>query len=235
MIRVRDLMGSLTAWLQFKLAGDPNVIPGGVRFDTDALDAYAVLSMTHTDDPGPWTSVRSGRGVIDLDVRSARTVSSSGLTREVALLETTIDKLRDALTRENVPVWDLFGFDAVPGKLGTLNGTIAAGASSVVVTGGASFDAGPKNLTIDGELIQYTTVVIGGGDSATFSGLTRGAGKTVAAAHTNGANVADALGEPVGFIRTDGFDDNLLPFDVAQQRNRAIVRVPFVSTYSIGS
>lgn len=66
----------------------------------------------------------------------------------------------------------------------TLNGSITASSTSIVVTSSTGFL--PYGfITIDSELIQYYNV-----SGNTLSGLVRGVGGTTAASHSNGATVA---------------------------------------------
>jgi hypothetical protein len=66
----------------------------------------------------------------------------------------------------------------------TLNGTITATATSLVVTSGTSFPSTGGIIRIDSETISYTGV-----STNTLTGLVRGVNGTTAAAHTTGANV----------------------------------------------
>jgi len=66
----------------------------------------------------------------------------------------------------------------------TLNGTITATATSLVVASGTSFPSTGGIIRIDSEDISYT-----GKTSNTLTGLIRGVNGTVAAPHTTGANV----------------------------------------------
>jgi hypothetical protein len=66
----------------------------------------------------------------------------------------------------------------------TLNGTITATATSLVLTSAASFPSTGGIIRIDSETISYT-----GKSSNTLTGLVRGVNSTVAAPHTTGANV----------------------------------------------
>ena len=66
----------------------------------------------------------------------------------------------------------------------TLNGTITATATSLVLTSAASFPSTGGIIRIDAEIISYTGV-----SGATLTGLVRGINGTVAAPHTTGANV----------------------------------------------
>jgi hypothetical protein len=66
----------------------------------------------------------------------------------------------------------------------TLNGTITATATSLVLTSAASFPSTGGIIRIDSETISYT-----GKSSNTLTGLVRGVNGTVAAPHTTGANV----------------------------------------------
>jgi len=66
----------------------------------------------------------------------------------------------------------------------TLNGTITATATSLVLTSAASFPTTGGIIRIDSETISYTGV-----STNTLTGLTRGLNGTTAAPHTTGANV----------------------------------------------
>jgi hypothetical protein len=66
----------------------------------------------------------------------------------------------------------------------TLNGTITATATSLVLTSAASFPSTGGIIRIDSETISYT-----GKSSNTLTGLVRGVNSTTAASHTTGANV----------------------------------------------
>jgi len=66
----------------------------------------------------------------------------------------------------------------------TLNGTITATATSLVVASGTSFPSTGGIIRIDSETISYT-----GKTSNTLTGLIRGVNGTTAAPHTTGANV----------------------------------------------
>ncbi len=66
----------------------------------------------------------------------------------------------------------------------TLNGTINASATTIVLTSGASFPASNGTIVIDTESITYTTRTVN-----TLTGVVRGANGTAAASHTSGATV----------------------------------------------
>ena len=69
------------------------------------------------------------------------------------------------------------------------------------------------------------------GADATFSGLTRGVGDTVAEAHPPDVSVADALGAAIASMELQEGEDSILGWDVAPQRMRALLRVPFRVDY----
>ena len=66
----------------------------------------------------------------------------------------------------------------------TLNGTITATATSLILTSAASFPSTGGIIRIDSEIISYTGVA-----TNTLTGLIRGVNGTVAVPHTTGANV----------------------------------------------
>lgn len=220
--RRRDVTAAVLAYLADQAFADSGVVvlPQGARWDSRS-PIVALVRVDIRGEPRPGPPVVS-RGELVLDVLAAPLDQAEPGTADTARRSRAVDELVEALEHVRVPVFDM----PVGATTGSLQAGISAAATSCTVVGGAAFQTGTKALLIAGERVTWTGKVDAGAD-ATFSGLTRGTGQTAARAHQAAAPVLDDPGDQSASMELAEASDDDLGWDVAAQRTRSLVRVPF--------
>ena len=226
----RDVISAVMMWLEDAdlTSSGVEVLPPNIRWPTDRFDVVATLRLEGLEDVPRGTGAR---GELMLDVGAGRIDSGAPATFDAFSLPRAIGDLKAALQKANLPVFDHRAADAASVAVGQTSGVLAAGGTSVLVVGGDAFQVATKELLIGSELVSWTTKTPAGAD-ATFSGLGRALQKTLDKAHPDGTSVRDALGNPIAFLEMGESAEDDLGWDVATQRWRALLRLPFRADFA---